>query len=1535
MRANYFHGRQSDNTEVTADVCASGCEFILDSGSRLTLYPGTGRPFSILSPGSQMDLTVATGRFGYAVLTETSVEATQLDERDWNVLDFSFDATSATTDECKKIDFRWPDGSLFWPFYGRQYTAIQICPDGFAVLGLDQFQTSNFCPGQELGNGNVDAAVIAPFWTDLLPSSVCSSVRYGYDADDLIIEFYSPISNPSLGSYIRWQLTLKQCGDFDILVDGDFVMDNINQADNNCYAQGSQGNIVSMGWQSADGEKGVNVCSGGLCSECLGSLPVFVSVSSGLCSLRPEVTDLSFSTESGGKGGDRLNITISNIDSLEGEIADYRVRFDRPGATLGSIIESYYGVNPRLEVDPQNIKVGMLYVDTPQLELGTAGFSSANMAVEIDVRNGTTAEIILADRWDFSATWYEMVNEEQYDALSSVPADGGIRIRVQGYGFSSATPYQLQYSGIVRTLSGAEEQRLEPQSFDSSSLMCDFVSTELLICPGIPWGQTQPSTEVEVQLMSWRSSPAVPVRAMPCIDAACTGSTSSLLVPVVTALESKSTAVGGAGGGSEITVVGYGFDETVGYTCSFSWEGGEVSSPASYLSTTGLTCLTPVWGDIYEAGLATFSVLGTPTALTASSPDLAPAFSEFEFVEEWEDTTVSMGVAGGGDIITILGFGFRSESSYICEIWDPQTGYSSYSFDAMWIKPRLLTCTTREYQGSAVGSKRLRVLQSLSDGGHSSLAVFDIAPNDAITVPDYLNYTVEAQISDMTELQGYTWGGTMVSIAVYGLQPDANDYYVHFEGDMSRNEHVVVGPLRPTACDFPSELCLSFETPRWSFDLQADVDVAVSVKKGDIPLSGWIKYSYQAYVIDYWEVLFKMSIDGFGGVWDNYAQDVLAQVIADEAGVPRDSIVLEVFISGGRKLVGQDLNIDGTVIAGLTEAESAAVKSHLDDTASVEMAVMGAGLPIPSVHVSAVSSSMQAADYQCPHGYALQKNDNDVYSCVLCPSGTYCSRPEGCTDECDKCPVGADCTIPGTGIPQVLSGYWRAQPFNEDTTAYAFHVCVSEDACLGGAASECLAGHLQGSPLCGVCEESYYTTSDGTCSQCQGGEAAAQTVLLGLLVVTILLALCFAAGMRYYLKAIFDPRQEPPGYGKNSNIIVGPDPYQTADDHLDPKNPFNRKARRRSTAGSVHSEIAVAMAMHKAQLELESTEPAGTDLSCSQAIHEEHARIGARQSVTLSSHVNPLKGRRTSAETAAIQGSNDTHRDNVDRAVGNIAYSTQVAVGHAVAGTGTVSIIRNAVQLQQEESKTNQAEGGTTDAFEVAEHAQETGGGERMTEVVAGRLGAQDLDEQQQVEMEAGGGDTNIMDAAEEMGEVDASGNIEQGLSSVSGNFDESMSEGRNLNLNQIAILMGGLSSKMKVTVGFLQIFTSLNVTLAVTWPPALTKLMSYFKLIEINLVNIPGLSFSCFTPTDLYMAFIAAAITPWCILLVIFITYRTSYWLLMRRAERLRFMDGRIQWLRNKMLTVVLWLTLLIYPTVSRQIFQIMNCVELDDGES
>jgi hypothetical protein len=88
--------------------------------------------------------------------------------------------------------------------------------------------------------------------TTLCPRRTLTDITYAYeDSEKLVIRFAPGVTDiVELGTYVRWELNIHQCGDFQIKVlDTDFQM-----------MAGASTNI-SIGWQDETAARGLSVCS--------------------------------------------------------------------------------------------------------------------------------------------------------------------------------------------------------------------------------------------------------------------------------------------------------------------------------------------------------------------------------------------------------------------------------------------------------------------------------------------------------------------------------------------------------------------------------------------------------------------------------------------------------------------------------------------------------------------------------------------------------------------------------------------------------------------------------------------------------------------------------------------------------------------------------------------------------------------------------------------------------------------------------------------------------------------------------------------------------------------------------------------------------------------------------------------------------------------------------------------------------------------------------------------------------------------------
>ncbi|TFJ84058.1 hypothetical protein NSK_004532 [Nannochloropsis salina CCMP1776] len=155
------------------------------------------------------------------------------------------------------------------------------------------------------------------------------------------------------------------------------------------------------------------------------------------------------------------------------------------------------------------------------------------------------------------------------------------------------------------------------------------------------------------------------------------------------------------------------------------------------------------------------------------------------------------------------------------------------------------------------------------------------------------------------------------------------------------------------------------------------------------------------------------------------------------------------------------------------------------------------GLRVMELQVIAASMTN---DLYCPPGQQQQDiGSNGEKACFLCPLGSY--QPLRSKRPCQPCPLGTDCLQQGVFLPVPLPGYWRqalskSEAIRTDPyfSTYRIYECNPKSVCLGGISSNCTEGHLQGGPLCAICEDGFYGDGGGACNPC-GSKRMIQTLV--------------------------------------------------------------------------------------------------------------------------------------------------------------------------------------------------------------------------------------------------------------------------------------------------------------------------------------------------------------------------------------------------------------------------------------------------------
>jgi len=74
--------------------------------------------------------------------------------------------------------------------------------------------------------------------------------------------------------------------------------------------------------------------------------------------------------------------------------------------------------------------------------------------------------------------------------------------------------------------------------------------------------------------------------------------------------------------------------------------------------------------------------------------------------------------------------------------------------------------------------------------------------------------------------------------------------------------------------------------------------------------------------------------------------------------------------------------------------------------------------------------------------------------------------------------------------------------------------------------------------------------------------------------------------------------------------------------------------------------------------------------------------------------------------------------------------------------------------------------------------------------------------------------------------------------------------------------------------VTFFQIMASFNVAYKVPWPTGFKRVLNEISVINLNILNLPGLSYSCVARVDFFSEFFLAIIAPLILSIIFLLTY-------------------------------------------------------------
>ncbi len=507
--------------------------------------PGTGL-------GGELGYKASVGLEEYGFVSD-NVAADESMWEGWNSLSMRNEVGGINTIlECTNLTLPFT-----FPFYNDFFNEAWVCAGGM-ISFVDHNET-------DLPSDGGGLPIIAPFWAGLNPYPYCADVKYKEDTDAFHLAFSRvPPEHFDMGSFVSWQLSLSSCGDFSIkILSTDFQMEVFEDPE-------TQADTVpinmTIGWQEAGGQRGINICHGGVECECL-EWPLVVSTTGGKCLYELEVLSVTAGSHSGAAGGDTITLTTINLNSESEEWL--RLRFT---ATSGALIRT----NVTLDTEQSEFEKGILVFNTLPWE--GAEVLNARMELLYNISNEDVTYLDTGSTWDFFGVWHNItIGDYSNEDIPYILSDGSKHAVFYGSGFSTRGVYYLRLTSDDATIDPAEQ----------TASTCDVESNIKITCRLPNWGATRgPDTGVTLAIIQDKNGEINPMETI--FDGS--------QYTVRPTIGSYSISKAGAVGGQTVSIFGQGFSTEEGvYSCTFS----TLSSPAVAIDNIELQCLTPTWGDVF------------------------------------------------------------------------------------------------------------------------------------------------------------------------------------------------------------------------------------------------------------------------------------------------------------------------------------------------------------------------------------------------------------------------------------------------------------------------------------------------------------------------------------------------------------------------------------------------------------------------------------------------------------------------------------------------------------------------------------------------------------------------------------------------------------------------------------------------------------------------------------------------------------------------------------------------------------------------
>eukprot|EP01043_Picozoa_sp_COSAG02_P001311 COSAG02_NODE_27_length_51735_cov_86.076749_27_plen_333_part_00 len=136
-----------------------------------------------------------------------------------------------------------------------------------------------------------------------------------------------------------------------------------------------------------------------------------------------------------------------------------------------------------------------------------------------------------------------------------------------------------------------------------------------------------------------------------------------------------------------------------------------------------------------------------------------------------------------------------------------------------------------------------------------------------------------------------------------------------------------------------------------------------------------------------------------------------------------------------------------------------------------------------------------------------------------------------------------------------------------------------------------------------------------------------------------------------------------------------------------------------------------------------------------------------------------------------------------------------------------------------------------------------------------------------------------------------------------------------------------GLETKFKIAVSLFQVVGSFPFTLSITYPPAFTHMLSYVKIIFLDIIEL--IRVDCFYNTSLYVNTALAAVLLPGIIVLLFLP--PTLCLCTQSGRQAKREGTAYQSALNRSFFAIFML----YPYLSKTSFRAFACRDLDEGES